>query len=59
MAVHIGAQGTGVAPASNGSGCTGRVTGFIQSSTGTLSQFCANPAQSSWSRYISWVSTRE
>ncbi|MGH7208891.1 MAG: hypothetical protein ACREIL_05850, partial [Nitrospiraceae bacterium] len=59
MAVHIGGQGTGGSGAASGSGCTGRVTGFIQSSTGTLSQFCANPAQSMWSRYISWVSTRE
>ena len=59
MAVHIGGQGTGGSGATSGSGCTGRVTGFIQSSTGTLSQFCANPALSTWSRYISWVSTRE
>lgn len=59
MAVHIGGQGTGGSGSASGSGCTGRVTGFIQSSTGTLSQFCANPAQSMWSRYISWVSTRE
>jgi type IV pilus assembly protein PilY1 len=59
MAVHIGGQGTGGSGAASGSGCTGRVTGFIQSSTGTLSQFCANPAQSMWSRYISWVSQRE
>ncbi|MGH7251939.1 MAG: pilus assembly protein, partial [Nitrospiraceae bacterium] len=59
MAVHIGGQGTGGSGALSGSGCTGRVTGFIQSSTGTLSQFCANPALSTWSRYISWVSTRE
>jgi type IV pilus assembly protein PilY1 len=59
MAVHVGGQGTGGPGAGSGSGCTGRVTGFIQSSTGTLSQFCVNPAQAMWSRYLSWVSLRE
>lgn len=59
MAVHIGAQGTGSNGATSNSGCAGRVTGFIQSSTGTLSQFCTQPALNPWSRYVSWLNQRE
>lgn len=59
MAVHIGAQGSGTAGTTSSTGCAGRITGFMQSSTGTLSQFCTKPAYSSWSRYISWINQRE
>ena len=31
------------------------LTGFIQSSTGTLSQLCTRPALSVWSHWISWL----
>jgi type IV pilus assembly protein PilY1 len=59
MAVHIGAQGSGAAGTTSSAGCAGRITGFMQSSTGTLSQFCTKPAYSSWSRYVSWINQRE
>ena len=59
MAVHIGAQGTGANGTTSNTGCVGRVTGFIQSSTGTLSQFCTKPALNPWSRYVSWLNQRE
>ena len=59
MAVHIGAQGTGANGSTSNAGCSGRVTGFVQSSTGTLSQFCTKPALSPWSRYVSWLNQRE
>jgi type IV pilus assembly protein PilY1 len=58
MAVQIGAQGSGNSGTTSSSGCAGRVTGFIQASTGALNQFCGNPALSSWSRYLSWVNQR-
>ncbi|MEK6617529.1 MAG: hypothetical protein AABY90_02425, partial [Nitrospirota bacterium] len=60
MAVHVGGQGSGSSGTSGtGAGCAGRTTGFIQSSTGTLSQVCTTPALSSWSRYLSWLSRRD
>ncbi|MEK7267837.1 MAG: hypothetical protein AAB093_00380, partial [Nitrospirota bacterium] len=60
MAVHIGGQGSGSSGTSGtGAGCAGRVTGFIQSSTGTLSQLCTKPPGQVWSRYISWLSRRD
>jgi type IV pilus assembly protein PilY1 len=59
MAVHIGAQGTGGNGSTSNAGCSGRVTGFVQSSTGTLSQFCTTPALNPWSRYVSWLNQRE
>ena len=58
VALHIGGQGTGGAGAASNAGCAGRVTGFVQSSTGALSQFCSKPALSAWSRYLSWISLR-
>ena len=54
MAVQIGAQGTGTSGASSSTGCAGRVTGFIQASTGVLGSLCGTPALSVWSRLISW-----
>ena len=54
MAVQIGAQGTGAAGSSSNSGSIGRVTGFIQSSSGVLSQLGIKPALSLWSRMLSW-----
>jgi type IV pilus assembly protein PilY1 len=58
MAVQIGGQGDGVNGQVAGGGCAGRVTGFIQASTGALNQFCGKPALSSWSRYVSWLNKR-
>jgi len=54
MAIQIGAQGTGASGASSSAGCTGRMTGFIQSSTGVLGQTCGTPSLSVWSRMESW-----
>ncbi len=54
MSVQIGAQGTGAAGTSSNSGSIGRVTGFIQSSSGVLSQLGIKPALSLWSRMLSW-----
>lgn len=54
MAVQIGAQGTGTAGGTSSSGCTGHLTGYIQSSTGVLGQVCGNTALGPWSRLISW-----
>lgn len=59
MAVHIGAQGTGANGTTSNTGCSGRITGFIQSSTGTLSQFCTKPPLNPWSHYVSWLNQRE
>ena len=54
MSVQIGAQGTGAAGTSSNSGSIGRVTGFIESSSGVLSQLGIKPALSLWSRMLSW-----
>lgn len=60
LAVHIGSEGSGGAGTSgSGSGCAGGVTGFLQSSTGTLSQYCGKTALSVVSRYISWINQRD
>ncbi len=58
VAIQIGAQGTGASGATSSSGCVGAVTGFIQTSSGALSQVCGKTALSSWSRYITWLSER-
>lgn len=58
MAVHMGAQGSGAGgSAGAGTGCQSGTTGYIQSSTGTLSSFCAKTGQTT-SRYISWINER-
>jgi type IV pilus assembly protein PilY1 len=54
MAVQIGAQGSGSSGASSSAGCAGRVTGYIQASTGVLGSLCGTPALSVWSRMVSW-----
>jgi type IV pilus assembly protein PilY1 len=54
MAVQIGAQGTGASGVASSAGCAGRLTGYIQASTGVLGQVCGQPALSLWSRLISW-----
>jgi type IV pilus assembly protein PilY1 len=54
MAVQIGAQGTGSSGSSSSAGCAGRVTGYIQASTGVLGSLCGTPALSVWSRMVSW-----
>jgi type IV pilus assembly protein PilY1 len=60
MAVQIGSQGSGAPGAGpSGSGCQGGVIGFIQSSTGAVSQPCTRPALSTWSQYISWINQRD
>ncbi|MEK6619282.1 MAG: hypothetical protein AABY90_11360, partial [Nitrospirota bacterium] len=59
MAVHVGGQGSGSSGTSGtGAGCAGQVTGFMQSSTGMLSQLCTKPPGQVWSRYISWIKQR-
>ncbi|MEQ1563006.1 MAG: hypothetical protein ABL935_06380 [Nitrospiraceae bacterium] len=59
LAIHIGGQGSGGGGSTSGAGCQGGVTGFLQSSTGTLSQYCTKPVGSVTSRYLSWMSQRE
>jgi type IV pilus assembly protein PilY1 len=59
IAIHLGGQGSGASGAPSSAGCQGRTTGFIQSSTGTLSQVCAKPALAAWSRTVSWSDQRE
>jgi len=55
MAVQIGGKGTGGSGTSgSGAGCAGRVTGFIQASTGVLGQVCGKPALSFFSRMLAW-----
>lgn len=55
MAIQIGGAGSGESGAKGStSGCAGRVTGFIQASTGVLEKVCGKPALSSWSRMLSW-----
>jgi type IV pilus assembly protein PilY1 len=54
MAVQIGAQGSGGSGTSSSGGCAGRVTGYIQASTGVLGSFCGSPAFSVLSRMVSW-----
>ncbi|MCZ6756119.1 MAG: hypothetical protein O7E49_12480 [Gemmatimonadetes bacterium] len=58
MALHLGGQGSGASGTTSGSGCVGGLTGFIQTSSGALSQLCGKPALPSWSRYITWLSER-
>ncbi len=55
LALQIGAAGTGQAGGTSSAGCTGRQTGFIQSSTGAIQQLCS-PASSKqpWSRVLTW-----
>jgi hypothetical protein len=55
MALQIGASGTGQAGTASSTGCIGRQTGFIQSSTGAIQQLCS-PASSAktWSRILTW-----
>jgi type IV pilus assembly protein PilY1 len=54
MAIQIGAQGSGGVGTTIGTGCSGQLTGFLQSSTGTLNQFCGNLPSAVWSRLVSW-----
>ncbi|MGH7231954.1 MAG: pilus assembly protein [Nitrospiraceae bacterium] len=58
MAIQIGSQGSGGAGSGGGGGgCQSGVTGYIQSSTGTLSSYCTKVGGVS-SRYISWNNQR-
>jgi type IV pilus assembly protein PilY1 len=54
MSVQIGAQGSGAAGSSSNAGSIGRVTGFIQSSSGVMSQLGIKPVFALWSRMVSW-----
>ncbi|MGH7166673.1 MAG: pilus assembly protein [Nitrospiraceae bacterium] len=59
LALHIGTQGSGSSGSTHaGSGCAGRMTGFLQASTGEVRQLCLSAAFSSWSRYVSWIDQR-
>jgi type IV pilus assembly protein PilY1 len=59
MAVHMGAQGSGTAGSSSGSGSQGGVSLIGQSSTGTITKVSVNPALGSQSRFLSWISQRD
>ena len=54
MAVQLGAAGSGTSGSTSSSGCSGRITGFIQASTGVLGQVCGKSAFQAWSRMLSW-----
>lgn len=53
VSIQIGAQGSG----SVGGGCSGRLTGYVQSSSGALTSFCISGTKP-WSKYVSWVTDR-
>ena len=53
VSVQVGAQGSGAV----GGGCSGRLTGYIQSSSGALTSFCIGGTQP-WSKYVSWINDR-
>lgn len=53
VSIQVGAQGSGT----TGGGCTGRMTGYIQSSSGALNSFCIGGTKP-WSKYVSWVNDR-
>ena len=50
LAIQIGAPGAGA----TGAGSIGGVTGFVQSSSGVLSQIAVRPALLHWSRLVVW-----
>jgi type IV pilus assembly protein PilY1 len=54
VVVHIGAQGSGAAGTTGGSGSVGRLIGFSQTSTGAVFQMNLSAAGSFWSRIIAW-----
>jgi type IV pilus assembly protein PilY1 len=59
VTVQIGRQGTGGGGVSSNSGCVGRITSFIQTSTSALSQVCSQPplgesGLAPWSRMVAW-----
>jgi type IV pilus assembly protein PilY1 len=54
MAIQIGTAGSGSLGSSSGAGSIGRVTGFIQSSSGVLGQLAIKTALSPWSRMLAW-----
>jgi type IV pilus assembly protein PilY1 len=55
MAVQVGGQGTGGGGATSNAGCSGRATGFIQTSGGVLQQVCMSASSGQiWSRFLSW-----
>jgi type IV pilus assembly protein PilY1 len=53
VSIQIGAQGSGGV----GGGCSGRLTGYIQASSGALTSFCISGSKP-WSKYVSWVNDR-
>ncbi len=58
-AIHIGGQGSGGSGTSSGTGCQGRTTLLIQTSTGSLNGLCSRPPKQVWSRYLSWNHQRD
>jgi type IV pilus assembly protein PilY1 len=63
VTVQIGGQGMGGGGVSSNSGCVGRITGFIQTSTSALSQVCGQvplgmsgggSGLAPWSRMVAW-----
>ncbi len=59
MTLQIGAQGSAAAGTMGGTGgCSGRVTGMIQTGSGAVTQVCTNTPLGAWSRYVSWINQR-
>jgi type IV pilus assembly protein PilY1 len=54
IAIQIGAQGSGTAGSSSNSGSAGRLTAFVQSSSGVLVQVSLHSALPAWSRMVAW-----
>lgn len=55
LALQVGSQGSGSSGAlGSHSGCSGRMTGYVQASTSATGTVCTNPDFSPWSRLINW-----
>jgi type IV pilus assembly protein PilY1 len=55
LAMQLGGQGAGGGGTTSSTGCKGRATGFIQTSSGALQQVCSPAAAGQpWSRVLTW-----
>jgi type IV pilus assembly protein PilY1 len=55
LAVQLGGQGTGGGGTTSSTGCVGRATGFVQTSSGVLQQVCSPASLGQlWSRMLTW-----
>lgn len=60
VTIHLGRTGNGTTGGTTGgTGCQSGMTGFMQTSSGAVSQLCVKPPLSTWSRYISWINQRD